>query len=601
MLTTSTDGERSDFPPAEFVEYDLDEDDRLVPVTHDFGQKLVEHRGRCHDHQERDLSGRDAAGNRTGRPQQRTGIPGRTRMQKGHRRSGPRTGSSGCQSTGSPCRPERRSPWTAEPRTWTGSLACCAGSCCSPRPAGRSTSSSPASMWARSAYWNAEATMLMHTRGILVMTPESAMVLTGKQALDYSGGVSAEDNQGIGGYERVMGPNGQAQYWAPDMAAACQILLRHYDHTYVAPGERFPRRANTTDSPARDVRNYAHRGPQFATVGERPAARQVARPDRRRAALPAALRRFRREPRGRAPSFARAVDRSCRRCATSSTRAASSRSRRRRCTRSSAAPRRGRSRRTTTRSTWTLFLRIAPELYLKRLLVGGFERVYEIGRCYRNEGISTRHNPEFTMLEFYQAYATYETLMRPPRRCSAHVDALRRRAPRGARARRGPSRGRVAERPFTLRRAVRARADEAGRASTARARGSRSRAACSERLAARRAPKASALAGATLDGMDDALASAPSAIDWGEPPPRARRKCENDGERLFVAYEYLAEPFLAEDYRSPDGTKSVPVFIIDYPFEVVAARAPEGHRPDARRSLRALRATAASSATPSAS
>src|SRR5512145_781478 len=58
-----------------------------------------------------------------------------------------------------------------------------------------------------------------------------------------------------------------------------------------------------------------------------------------------------------------------------------------------------------------LFLRIAPELYLKRLLVGGFERVYEIGRCYRNEGISTRHNPEFTMLEFYRAYATYETLM----------------------------------------------------------------------------------------------------------------------------------------------------------------------------------------------
>ena len=56
-----------------------------------------------------------------------------------------------------------------------------------------------------------------------------------------------------------------------------------------------------------------------------------------------------------------------------------------------------------------LFMRIAPELYLKRLVVGGFERVYEIARCYRNEGISTRHNPEFTMLEFYQAYATYET------------------------------------------------------------------------------------------------------------------------------------------------------------------------------------------------
>ena len=58
-----------------------------------------------------------------------------------------------------------------------------------------------------------------------------------------------------------------------------------------------------------------------------------------------------------------------------------------------------------------LVLRIAPELYLKRLLVGGFDRVYEIGRTFRNEGISTKHNPEFTILEFYMAYATYEDLM----------------------------------------------------------------------------------------------------------------------------------------------------------------------------------------------
>jgi lysyl-tRNA synthetase class 2 len=58
-----------------------------------------------------------------------------------------------------------------------------------------------------------------------------------------------------------------------------------------------------------------------------------------------------------------------------------------------------------------LFLRIAPELYLKRLLVGGFERVFEINRNFRNEGISTQHNPEFTMLEFYQAYATFEDFM----------------------------------------------------------------------------------------------------------------------------------------------------------------------------------------------
>ena len=58
-----------------------------------------------------------------------------------------------------------------------------------------------------------------------------------------------------------------------------------------------------------------------------------------------------------------------------------------------------------------LFLRIAPELYLKRLVVGGYEKVYEINRNFRNEGLSTRHNPEFTMLEFYQAYADFHDLM----------------------------------------------------------------------------------------------------------------------------------------------------------------------------------------------
>ena len=120
-------------------------------------------------------------------------------------------------------------------------------------------------------YWNAEATMLMHTRGILVMTPSAAMVLTGKRALDYSGSVSAEDNQGIGGYDRIMGFNGQAQYFARDIDEACRILFRHYDHTYVAPGERFPRRAATIDSFERDVRLYAignGRGDGFESVGE---------------------------------------------------------------------------------------------------------------------------------------------------------------------------------------------------------------------------------------------------------------------------------------------------------------------------------------------
>ncbi len=119
-------------------------------------------------------------------------------------------------------------------------------------------------------YFNAEATMLLHTRGILVMTPDGAMVLTGKQALDYSGGVSAEDNFGIGGYDRIMGPNGQAQYWAPDLAGACEILMAHYEYTYVAPGERFPRPAPSSDPVDRDVRTYPHptANSDFRVVGD---------------------------------------------------------------------------------------------------------------------------------------------------------------------------------------------------------------------------------------------------------------------------------------------------------------------------------------------
>ncbi|MGW4109790.1 ATP-binding protein [Actinosynnema sp. NPDC004786] len=119
-------------------------------------------------------------------------------------------------------------------------------------------------------YWNAEATMLMHTKGILVMTPDSAMVLTGKQSLDFSGGVSAEDNFGIGGYDRVMGPNGQAQYWAPDLRAARDVLMSHYEHSFVAPGESTPRRASTSDPADRDVCAFPHSSADspFTTVGE---------------------------------------------------------------------------------------------------------------------------------------------------------------------------------------------------------------------------------------------------------------------------------------------------------------------------------------------
>ena len=102
--------------------------------------------------------------------------------------------------------------------------------------------------------------MLMHTKGILVMTPDSAMVLTGKQSLDFSGGVSAEDNFGIGGYDRVMGPNGQAQYWAPDLAGARSTCCSSTTSTPTwrrarpdpAAGRRRPTRSTAT------CRDYPH-------------------------------------------------------------------------------------------------------------------------------------------------------------------------------------------------------------------------------------------------------------------------------------------------------------------------------------------------------
>ena len=131
-------------------------------------------------------------------------------------------------------------------------------------------------------YWNAEATMLMHTKGILVMTPDSAMVLTGKDSLDFSGGVSAEDNFGIGGYDRVMGPNGQAQYWAPDLPAARDVLMAHYDHAYVVPGETASRKASTSDPVDRNVSEFPHAivGSDFTTVGQIFSAEQ--NPDRKK-------------------------------------------------------------------------------------------------------------------------------------------------------------------------------------------------------------------------------------------------------------------------------------------------------------------------------
>ncbi|MBI4700444.1 MAG: lysine--tRNA ligase [Deltaproteobacteria bacterium] len=177
-----------------------------------------------------------------------------------------------------------------------------------------------------------------------------------------------------------------------------------------------------------------------------------------------------------------------------------------------------------------LYLRIAPELYLKRLVVGGFERVFEIARCYRNEGVSARHNPEFTMLEFYQAYATYETLMELTEGLLRHVDerlsaALPEQHAAWSR-----------ERDFGLERFVRVTMREAIAQALARA-----------GLGADVALRAHQ-PDAPVGEWADRARGRGRAIDWAG-YRQAVQSSASEGERFCRAYEFLAEPFLTEDYR----------------------------------------------------
>ena len=121
------------------------------------------------------------------------------------------------------------------------------------------------------SYFDALATMMMHTRGVLIMTPGASMVLTGRMALEAAGAVSAEDEVAIGGFERIMGPNGEAQYYARNLSDAYRMLYEHYLYSYVAPGELMPRRFTTTDPRDRSICDYpvpAENGFDFSTVGE---------------------------------------------------------------------------------------------------------------------------------------------------------------------------------------------------------------------------------------------------------------------------------------------------------------------------------------------
>lgn len=227
-----------------------------------------------------------------------------------------------------------------------------------------------------------------------------------------------------------------------------------------------------------------------------------------------------------------------------------------------------------------LFLRIAPELYLKRLLVGGLERVYEIGRSYRNEGISTRHNPEFTMIELYWAFATYETLMDMTEEMMRFVDSV----VKNGMAERHQSElyeRWVSERTFTLDepfarvplvKATERALERAGLSSSVME--SYDLLALKESTPAEQKERAGELVRSWAAASERA-----KSIDWGN-LRRALGVCANQGDKDFVAYEYLAEPFLAQDYRSRSGDKSIPVFVMDHPASVSPLARRKDNQPD---------------------
>jgi lysyl-tRNA synthetase class 2 len=191
-----------------------------------------------------------------------------------------------------------------------------------------------------------------------------------------------------------------------------------------------------------------------------------------------------------------------------------------------------------------LFLRIAPELYLKRLLVGGFDRVFEIGRNFRNEGMSVRHNPEFTMVESYQAYATYTDVMDMTEALLAHVDgALLAAFPQFA-----------AGREYSFERFERRTMLELVKQAM---HGSLAPIAANWTLLGG--------AGTWENAKQTALSIERGLTHEGR---TLIGKTRTAGELLFALYELCAEPSLTVRYRSSDGSKSVGVFVMDYPLDV---------------------------------
>lgn len=205
-----------------------------------------------------------------------------------------------------------------------------------------------------------------------------------------------------------------------------------------------------------------------------------------------------------------------------------------------------------------LYLRIAPELYLKRLLVGGFDRVFEIGRNYRNEGLDTRHNPEFTMMEYYQAYGRFEELISRTENMLRFIDSnCCKLLPEFVCSN-------YAEwkktRPFTL--------DSFIEVSMRNA-------------VINAASKAEMVLNSNLHSLlYEYIPNNKPDIVISNPNNNRLSKIDMNGlthdyidaatigQRIAVLFEYIAEPFLIEDYRTDDNKYSLPVFITQHPKDV---------------------------------
>jgi lysyl-tRNA synthetase class 2 len=197
-----------------------------------------------------------------------------------------------------------------------------------------------------------------------------------------------------------------------------------------------------------------------------------------------------------------------------------------------------------------LYLRVAPELYLKRLLVGGLDRVFELGRTFRNEGVSTRHNPEFTMVEAYLAYGTWESWIELLQDLLRSVDAqLREQFPSFEAVQTTNLQAPWARR--TMREAIVDRIESAGKDGVPPTRWTE----CLSREVVFDAAKLRAATASQLARLDDSA--------------RAEfLKHDSYGGQVQALFERLVEPELTKLYRTEDGARAVPVFITEFPVEV---------------------------------